>query len=165
MTKSFTEITWRSRQTRKAESRKQNDDAQDSAFCLLPSPLGDSSLLGSLIIILLLIVANGFFVAAEIAIIAVRRGRLEQLAEEGSHGAKLALALAVEPNRYLPTVQLGITLVNTFVAVFGGEELVDPLAAVIAKLPLDFIVQHAHSISLVIVVVGLTFLSLLLGEL
>ncbi len=46
------------------------------------------------------------------------------MAEEGSRAAKLALELAREPNRYLPTVQLGITLINTFVAVFGGEELV-----------------------------------------
>jgi putative hemolysin len=121
--------------------------------------------LGALIIIVLLIVANGFFVAAEIAIIAARKGRLEQMAEEGSRGAKLALELAGEPNRYLPTVQLGITLVNTFVAVFGGEELVSPLAEVVAKIPLDFIAHHAHSISLVIIVVCLTFFELLLGEL
>jgi len=136
-----------------------------SAFCFLPSALGACSVLGTLIIILLLIIANGFFVAAEIAIIAARKGRLEQLAEEGSRAAKLALGLAGEPNRYLPTVQLGITLVNTFVAVFGGEELVNPLAEIVAKIPLDFIAHHAHSISLVIIVVGLTFLSLLLGEL
>lgn len=122
-------------------------------------------MLGTLILILLLIVANGFFVAAEIAIIAARKGRLEQLSEEGSRAAKMALDLAAEPNRYLPTVQLGITLVNTFVAVFGGEELVNPLATLVEKIPLDFISQHAHSISLVIIVVGLTFFSLLLGEL
>jgi putative hemolysin len=121
--------------------------------------------LGTVLIIFLLIIANGFFVAAEIAIIAARKGRLEQLAEEGSRGAKLALDLASEPNRYLPTVQLGITLVNTFVAVFGGEELVNPLAEIIAKIPLDFMAHHAHTISLAIIVVGLTFLSLLLGEL
>jgi putative hemolysin len=121
--------------------------------------------LGPFLIILLLIVANGFFVAAEIAIIAARRGRLEQMADEGSRAAKMALDLAREPNRYLPTVQLGITLVSTFVAVFGGEELVTPLAEDIAKVPLDFVAHHAHSISLVIIVVGLTFLSLLLGEL
>ena len=62
-------------------------------------------------------------------------------------------------------MQFGITLVNTFVAVFGGEELVNPLAEVIAQIPLDFIAHHAHSISLAIIVVGITFLSLLLGEL
>ena len=111
--------------------------------------------------------ANGFFVAAEIAIIASRQGRLEQLAEEGSHAAKLALELAHDPNRYLPTVQFGITLVSTFVAVFGGEELVD--SAVRSKsnnLPSISSPHHAHSISLaIVVVICITFLSLLLGEL
>ena len=118
-----------------------------------------------LIIILLLILANGFFVAAEIAIISAHKGRLEQLAQEGSHGARLALDMAQEPNRFLPTVQFGITLVNTFVAVFGGEELADPLAQQLKQVPLDFIAGHAHGISLAILVVGITFLSLILGEL
>ena len=95
-------------------------------------------MLGPLLIILLLILANGFFVAAEIAIIAARKGRLEQMADEGSRGAKLAMELAEDPNRYLPTVQFGITLVNTFVAVFGGEELVTPLGDLIAQSPIPF---------------------------
>ena len=119
----------------------------------------------TVIIIFLLIVANGFFVAAEIAIIAARKGRLEQLADEGNRAARQALELAKDPNRYLPTVQFGITLVNTFVAAFGGEELVNPLAELIEKTPIDFIAHHSHSISLVIVVVCITFFSLLLGEL
>ena len=120
---------------------------------------------GTLLIIFLLIVANGFFVAAEISIIAARKGRLEQLAEGGNESAKLALELANDPDRFLPTVQFGITLVATFVSVFGGEQLVNPLAEVLAKIPLPFIAQHAHGISLAIVVASLTFLSLLLGEL
>jgi putative hemolysin len=119
----------------------------------------------SIVIILLLIVANGFFVAAEIAIIAARKGRLEQLAEAGNRSARLALELSKDPDRFLPTVQFGITLVATFVSVFGGEELVEPLAAVISQIPLNFIAQHAHSISLTLVVFCITFLSLLLGEL
>ncbi len=122
-------------------------------------------ILWSLIIIFLLIVANGFFVAAEISIIAARKGRLEQLAEAGNRSAKLALELSKDPDRFLPTVQFGITLVATFVSVFGGEELVEPLTGVLARIPLNFIAQHAHSISLGIIVVSITFLSLLLGEL
>ena len=93
------------------------------------------------------------------------QGRLEQLADEGNRAARQALELAKDPNRYLPTVQFGITLVNTFVAAFGGEELVNPLAELIEKTPIDFIAHHSHSISLVIVVVCITFFSLLLGEL
>ncbi|HEY2761532.1 MAG TPA: CNNM domain-containing protein, partial [Pirellulales bacterium] len=118
-----------------------------------------------LIIILLLILANGFFVAAEIAIISARKGRLEQLADQGNRNAKLALELSADPNRYLPTVQFGITLVGTFTAVFGGEELSEPLADVLAKIPIDIIAHHAHSISLALLVVAITFLTLLLGEL
>jgi putative hemolysin len=119
----------------------------------------------TLAVIFLLILANGFFVAAEIAIIAARKGRLEQLAESGSRGAKLAVELAADPNSYLPTVQFGITLVSTFVAVFGGDELATPLAAVIEQVPLSFLAHHAHAIALVILVAGITFFSLLLGEL
>jgi magnesium and cobalt exporter, CNNM family len=122
-------------------------------------------LLGILLILFVLILANGFFVAAEIAIISSRKGRLEQMAEEGNRGAKLALQLAQDPNRYLPTVQVGITLVNTFVAVFGGEELAEPLSDLVKRIPVDFIAHHAHPISLAILVVTITFFSLLLGEL
>ena len=93
------------------------------------------------------------------------RGGWGALADEGNRAARQALELAKDPNRYLPTVQFGITLVNTFVAAFGGEELVNPLAELIEKTPIDFIAHHSHSISLVIVVVCITFFSLLLGEL
>src|SRR5689334_23946846 len=122
-------------------------------------------MLGPLLLILLLTIANGFFVASEIAIIAARKGRLQQMAEEGSRGAKLAMELAADPNSYLPTVQFGITLLNTFVAAFGGEELVKPLGDLIAQSPIPFLAQHAHGIALGILVVSITFLSLLLGEL
>jgi putative hemolysin len=122
-------------------------------------------IVGTLLIIFLLILANGFFVAAEISIIAARKGRLEQMAEGGNKNAGLALELANDPDRFLPTVQFGITLVATFVSVFGGEQLVNPLAEVLAKIPLNFVAEHSHGISLAIVVASLTFLSLLLGEL
>lgn len=119
----------------------------------------------TLAIILLLILANGFFAATEIAIIAARRGRLEQLAEGGDNGARLALELSRDPNRFLSTVQFGITLVGTFAAVFSGDQLVDPLSEIVAKAPVAFIAEHATSISLTLIVIGFTFLSLLLGEL
>ena len=73
--------------------------------------------------ILVLILANGFFAAAEIAIVAARKGRLQQLADEGDRQASVALELAADPNRFLPTVQVGITLVSTLAAVFGGARL------------------------------------------
>ena len=83
---------------------------------------------GELLIVLGLILANGFFAAAEIAVIAARRSRLAQLAESGSRAAQTALDLASRPNRFLPTVQIGITLVATIAAVFGGARLEETLA-------------------------------------
>ena len=67
-------------------------------------------------IIILLILANGFFASSEIAVVSARRGRLQQQAEAGSRGAKIALQLAEEPNRFLAAVQVGISLVGTFAA-------------------------------------------------
>ena len=69
-------------------------------------------MLWEILLILLLILANGLFAAAEIAIIAARRGRLEQRAAEGSRNAQWALELSRDPDRFLPTVQIGITLVE-----------------------------------------------------
>ena len=69
-----------------------------------------------LLIVLALILANGFFSGAEMAIVASRRGRLRQLAEEGDAPARAALELASSPDRFLPTVQIGITLVGTSIS-------------------------------------------------
>jgi magnesium and cobalt exporter, CNNM family len=114
---------------------------------------------------LVLVLANGFFAAAEIAIIAARRGRLEQRAEEGSRNAKLALELSRDPNRFLPTVQIGITLVSAFGAAYGGQQVVGDLSKLIAKWPYAFAQTHAESIGLAIFVVCFTYVSLIVGEL
>jgi putative hemolysin len=112
-----------------------------------------------------LVLANGFFAAAEIAIIAARRGRLEQRAEEGSRNARLALELAKDPNRFLPTVQIGITLVSAFGAAYGGQQIVDDLSVMIAKWPWLFAQKHSEAIGLSIFVVCFTYASLIIGEL
>ena len=109
--------------------------------------------------------ANGFFAAAEIAIIAARRGRLEQLADEGSRNARLALELSRDPNRFLPTVQIGITLVSSFGAAYGGQQIVGDLSKMIAKWPFAFAQEHSESIGLTIFVVCFTYVSLIIGEL
>jgi putative hemolysin len=118
-----------------------------------------------ILIILALILANGFFSAAELAVIASRRGRLRQLAEEGDKRARQALELANDPARFLPTVQVGITLVGTFTATFGGASLVHELADFLVAVPWSPIAQHAHGVALVIVGLGITLATLLLGEL
>jgi putative hemolysin len=117
------------------------------------------------LLILALVLANGFFAAAEIAIIAARRGRLEQRAEEGSRNAKLALQLSQDPNRFLPTVQIGITLVSAFGAAYGGQQVVGDLSETIAQWPFAFAQVHAESISLAIFVICFTYVSLIVGEL
>lgn len=112
-------------------------------------------------LIVILMLANGFFAASEIAVVSARRGRLQQRAEEGNKGAQTALNLANEPNRFLATVQVGITLISTFAAAFGGDVLAEPLGAAI----LPWAGQYAHTIALVLVVLLITYLSLILGEL
>jgi putative hemolysin len=118
-----------------------------------------------ILIILALILANGFFSAAEMAIVAARRGRLEQLAEEGDQRAKAALDLIRDPSRFLATGQIGITLIGTFTAAFGGASLVGELADWIAHLPVPFFAIHSQPVALVIVGLSITVATLILGEL
>ena len=106
-----------------------------------------------------------FFAAAEIAIITARRSRLEQLAKSGDRAARVALELARDPNRFLPTVQVGITLVATLAAVVSGDRFVDYFAEMLATVPVEIIARHREAIALTGVVLGITFLSLVVGEL
>src|SRR5690606_10348225 len=81
----------------------------------------------------------------------------------GDRTARIALDLASDPNRFLPTVQVGITLVGTFAAAFGGARLVQGLSALLADVPL--VGRYAQAISLTLVAVAIAFVSLVLGEL
>jgi putative hemolysin len=118
-----------------------------------------------ILFILLLILANGFFAAAEIAIIASRKGRLEQRAAEGSRSARWALELARDPDRFLPTVQIGITLLGAVAAAYGGQQIIADLSGWIAQFPSPFVQEHADSLGFGTFVVVFTYFSLLLGEL
>ncbi len=118
-----------------------------------------------ILLILVLILANGLFAAAEIAIIAARRGRLEQRAAEGSRGAQWAIDLSRNPDVFLPTVQIGITLVGAFGAAYGGRQIVDDLSAWLAQMPWHWVRRHADGIGLTVFVACFTYASLILGEL
>lgn len=122
-----------------------------------------SSVLVEIALILVLILANGFFAASEIAIVSARRGRLEQQAQAGRAGAQAALELSASPNRFLATVQVGITLISTFAAAFGGASIARVLAAALELYPA--VAPYASTIALSIVVVGISYVSLILGEL
>ena len=122
-------------------------------------------MLQEILIVLVLILANGFFSGAEMAIVASRRGRLRQLAEDGDAAAAKALELALNPDRFLPTVQIGITLVGTLAAAYGGDRVVSHIAEWITANGPPAAVGAARSIALTVFVVFLSFVTLLLGEL
>jgi putative hemolysin len=117
----------------------------------------------ALLMIFLLIVANGFFAAAEIATVSARRGRLQQQAQAGKKGARLALMLAEEPERFLATVQVGITLISTLAAAFSGASLSKPLAERLSGLP--WLGSYADTLALAIEVLLITYFTLVIGEL
>ncbi|GCE13425.1 hemolysin family protein [Tengunoibacter tsumagoiensis] len=116
-----------------------------------------------IIIIFALIFANSFFAASEIAIVSARRGRLQQQAEAGNKGAQQALDLAEHPDRFLATVQVGITLISTLASAFGGASISAPLAEWISTVPI--LKPYANTISLALVVLLITYFSLVIGEL
>src|SRR5688572_27322054 len=121
------------------------------------------ALLFEIVIILGLILVSGFFAASEIAVVSARKGRLEQQVQAGHHGAAIALELAENPNHFLSTVQVGITLIATFSAAFGGASIAETLEARLTSIPL--LAPYASTIALAIVVLAITYLSLILGEL
>ena len=116
-----------------------------------------------IIILLFLILLNGLFAMSEFAMVSARKSRLQPLAENGNERARTALELAEHPDRFLATVQIGITLVGTLAGAFGGATLARQLAAGLAAVPL--LAPYAEAISLTLVVLALTFLTLVLGEL
>lgn len=116
-------------------------------------------------VIVLMALLNGFFAAAEIAILTARRGRLELLAEEGDRASAVALGLARDSDRFLPTVQVGMTLVGTFASAFAGARLAAPLASLLENNPVKWVVERRMGLALGIVVCGIAFLQLIIGEL
>jgi putative hemolysin len=116
-----------------------------------------------ILIILLLILLNGLFAMAEIAVVSAGRVRLQQRMAQGDSGAEVALQLAEAPNRFLSTVQVGITLIGVLAGAFGGANIAGELAGPLGELP--WIGRYASAISLAIVVGTITFLTVVLGEL
>jgi putative hemolysin len=116
-----------------------------------------------ILIILLLIVANGLFSGAEIAIVSARRHRLQQLGEKGSRSARVALRLADSPNEFLSTVQIGITLIGILSGAVGGATVARRLAPLLDQVPL--LAPYSEGLSFGLVVAAITFLSVVIGEL
>lgn len=110
-----------------------------------------------------LIVLNGFFAMSELAIVSARRVRLQQRAERGSHGAVVALELSDEPTRFLSTVQIGITLIGILAGAFGGATLAEEFAVYLVQKGMT--PNFSQPVAIGLVVLGLTYLSLVVGEL
>jgi putative hemolysin len=114
-------------------------------------------------LLLLLILINGFFSMSEMAVVSSRKARLQRLSDDGSPGAGSALTLHNEPSSFLSAIQVGITSVGILSGAIGETVLADPLAERLATIPL--IAPYARGIALTVVVVGLTYFSVVIGEL
>ncbi len=114
-------------------------------------------------LLLLLILLNGVLAMSEIAVVSSRKARLQKLADDDSPGAQSALALSNEPSTFLSTVQVGITTVGILSGAIGETALADPLTAWLASFTL--LEPYARGVALTAVVVGLTYFSVVIGEL
>lgn len=120
-------------------------------------------MLAQFLILLLLIAVNGLLAMAEFAVVSSRRIRLKQMAESGSKGARAALRLLEDPTRFLSAVQIGITLIGVLAGVYSGANFAAPLEDWITTwMPFP---EYAEPVAYGIVVVGVTYLSLIIGEL
>ncbi len=122
-----------------------------------------SQVLIELFLVFVLLIANGIFAMTEIAIVSARRGRLRALADEGNTRAATVLSLAENPNRFLSTVQIGITLVGIVAGAFGGAMISSRLAVLLVPVPV--IGVYADQVAFGIVIALLTYFSLIIGEL
>lgn len=116
-------------------------------------------------LILLLILANGFFSGSELAVVSVRRSRIDQLVEEGSASAHVVGRLKDDADRFLATVQIGVTLVGSLASAVGGASAVEYLAPVLQQSGSPFLQEWGEFLAIGIVVVLISYLSLVLGEL
>jgi putative hemolysin len=115
-------------------------------------------------IIFFLILLNGFFAMAEIALVSARPARLQPLAGGGNTGAQAAIELKADPSRLLATVQIGVTVIAVLSGTFGQATLGEPLEAYFASFP-GWFSQYAHVTAMAVVVIGIAYFSLILGEL
>ncbi|OUL28604.1 hypothetical protein BV372_24725 [Nostoc sp. T09] len=122
-----------------------------------------SSMTFEILIILVLIIANGVFSMSEMAIVSARKVRLQQMANQGDVKARVALKLAESPNQFFSTIQIGITLIGILTGAFGGATIAAKLAVYVKLIP--FLAPYSQPFSFGIVVLIITYLSLIVGEL
>src|SRR3712207_6078590 len=126
-------------------------------------PRGECKVALDIVLLFILFLLNGVFAMSELAIASSRKTRLQQWADEGNVQAAAALRLADHPNRFLATVQVGITLIGIVTGFYGGSTLAAPVADQLGRIPT--LAPYRQSIAVVRVVGIVTYLSLLVGEL
>jgi putative hemolysin len=122
-----------------------------------------SRIIPEIVIIFLFTIVNGLFAMSEVALLAARKARLQQQASQGNARAATALLLQRDPNNFLSTVQIGITLVGVLSGAFGGATIAEEIANYLSNYPV--LARYGEAIGISIVVIGVTYLLLILGEL
>ena len=122
-----------------------------------------SAITFEILFILLLLIANGVFAMSELAVVSSRKARLQRMAAAGDARARAALELANSPDSFLSTIQIGITLVGILAGAFGGATIAEQLGAQISRVPA--LAEYGEALGLAVVVLAITYLSLVLGEL
>lgn len=118
-----------------------------------------------ILLIIIFIIINGFFAAAEISVVATRRIRIRQLIEEGNKNALILKKFKEDPDRFLATIQIGITFAGVFAAAIGGAAAVKIIKPAIQEIPFTPVAASAEAISLGIVTLVITYFLLIFGEL
>jgi len=116
-----------------------------------------------ILVIFILIILNGIFALSEIAVITSRRIKLQKMSEDGNKNADIAIELAESPNQFLSTIQIGITLIGILAGAFGGATLVQAISGYVEGIP--FLSQYSEAVGFIVVVLIITYLSLIIGEL
>ena len=122
-----------------------------------------SAVILEILFIVVLLAANGVFAMSEIAVVSARKGRLQRMAAGGDRRARAALELAQGPDRFLSTVQIGITLVGTLAGAFGGATIAEQFGEALDRVP--GVAPYGETLGLLVVVLVITYLSLVVGEL
>ncbi len=116
-----------------------------------------------ILILILLTLLNSFFSLSEIALVSVKKSRMQQLASKGSSRAQTVLDLLDNPENFLSSVQVGITLIGIISGAYGGATLTDDMEGVLSQL--GFLGSYTHTISLILVIGSITYFSIVIGEL
>jgi putative hemolysin len=118
-----------------------------------------------IVLILFLILINGYFAASEIALISLRKSRVRHLVKSGSRTARRVQRLQEEPERFLATVQIGVTLVGSMASAIGGVIAIERLKPFLQDIPSEFVSSAAEPIAVVLMVSAITYVTLIAGEL